>query len=50
MICEYYYGYYDNNAIQQERESFYQDCEEIGLKYYAERVSMTGYYTKWGVI
>lgn len=50
MICEYYAGYYRNDAIQEERQSFYQDCEEIGLKYYAERVALTSWYVKWGVI
>ena len=50
MICEYYAGYYKNDAIEKERRSFYADCEELGFKYYAERVPLTGWFTKWGVI
>ena len=50
MICEYYAGYYKNDAIEKERRSFYADCEELGFKYYAERVPLTGWFTKWGII
>ena len=50
MICEYYAGYYKNDVITQERRAFYEDCETLGFKYYAERVPLTGWFTKWGVI
>lgn len=49
MICEYYSGFYTSADIQAERQSFYDDCQELSYQYYAENVPISTWFTKWGV-
>lgn len=49
MICEYYAGYYTNIEIQQMRQDFYDDCQELNYQLHDENVTLAGWFEKWNV-